>query len=237
MLPVDPLLGLRGPPLPPLNTASAPQPPRVMSPSVVVTEGIPPVSARLIERIRRWEFIDLALMLESADQGDPPAASSGCTSPSTPPAKNSRKAPSPIRDLTSWLQAYSRFMAVLLSAPATSKEQAAGLVAHQHLVIQLARDLGGRQWLVYDRDFREWAAAKQLKVWGELNLHIYGRCLSRPSPSMSVLNVASPATLTPVCFKWNQGHCQRPRCKYLHQCSECGGAHRRTQCPSRKWRK
>ena len=31
--------------------------------------------------------------------------------------------------------------------------------------IQLARDLGGNQWVEYDRAFREWAAAKKLRVW------------------------------------------------------------------------
>ena len=225
LLPADPLLALRRPPLPPLSQSAAPQPPRVMSPSVVVTEGIPPVSSQVIGRIRRWEFIDLSLLLEGADTGETSTSMDGCMAPSTPPAKTPRKSPSPIRDLTSWLQAYSRFMTVLLSAPATTKEEAAGLVAHQHLVIQLAQDLGGRQWLVYDQEFREWAAAKFIKVWGELNLSIYGRCLSHPSTSS-----VDEASSTPVCFKWNQGHCQRPRCKYLHQCSECGGSHRRSQC-------
>jgi len=81
-----------------------------MSAAVVVTEGILPVAAWNIEKIRCWEFVDLALLLESGDKGDPPGSSSGCTSPPTPPAKTPRTTPSPIRDLTTWPQAYSRVM-------------------------------------------------------------------------------------------------------------------------------
>ena len=50
-------------------------------------------------------------------------------------------------------------MVVLLSTLTTSGEEAAGLAAHQHLIFQLAQGLGGRQWLVYDWEYREWAAA------------------------------------------------------------------------------
>ena len=51
-------------------------------------------------------------------------------------------------------------MAVMLSAEAMSKDEAAGLVAHMHLILQLSRDLGDTQWLRYDQKFREWATAK-----------------------------------------------------------------------------
>ena len=37
---------------------------------------------------------------------------------------------------------------------------------------------GAAQWIKYDHDFREWATAKGARKWGELNLPIYGRCLS-----------------------------------------------------------
>ena len=45
-------------------------------------------------------------------------------------------------------------------------------------ILQLARDLGGNQWIQYDKVYREWAAAKEIKVWGELNLSIFGHCLA-----------------------------------------------------------
>ena len=73
------------------------------------------------------------------------------------PVKSQKKTAG-INDILSWVQ--TRFMAVLLTADATTKEEAAGLVAHQHLILQLVKNLGGKQWAKYDWEFREWASAK-----------------------------------------------------------------------------
>ena len=51
----------------------------------------------------------------------------------------------PINDILTWLHAFSIYMAALVSADTTSKEEAAGLAAHLHLILQLAKDLGGSQ--------------------------------------------------------------------------------------------
>ena len=69
-LPVDPLLGTA-------NNSSLQLPvplgthPEVVAktavPSVVISEGIPPTSVKIIEKIRRWEFIDLAKLLVNQD--------------------------------------------------------------------------------------------------------------------------------------------------------------------------
>ena len=53
-----------------------------------------------------------------------------------------------------------------------------GLWCHMHLINQLSQDLGCGQWLSYDSDFREWAAAKGVRKWGDINMAIYGKCLS-----------------------------------------------------------
>ena len=47
-----------------------------------------------------------------------------------------------------------------------------GLMAHMFLMAKLSRDLGDNHWLQYDKDFREWAAAKNLKVWGAESLNL-----------------------------------------------------------------
>ena len=67
-LPVDPLLGTANtstlsPPLTlPLGTATE-LIAKTAAPSVVITEGIPPISVKMIEKICRWEFIDLSKLL------------------------------------------------------------------------------------------------------------------------------------------------------------------------------
>ena len=76
---------------------------------------------------------------------------------------------------------HTRLIGVLLSDAATSKEEAAGLAVHLHVVLQVVQSLRDRQWLMYDWEYRVWAVAKGVRAWGDLNLPIYGRCLQRPA--------------------------------------------------------
>ena len=151
--------------------------------SVVVIEGIPPISVKMVERIRQWEFVDLAnlLILQDNKVDEAPFGLDkghlGYKAPSRAQGKHMV-----IDNIMSWLTAFSRLMAVLLTAEATSKDEAAGLAAHQHVILQLHNDLGNNRWLKYDVEYREWAAAKGVRVWGELNLPIYGRCLPQAQP-------------------------------------------------------
>ena len=87
--------------------------------------------------------------------------------------------------ITRWLKAYNIFAAALLSSEETTKEEAAGLVAHAYLILQLSEDLQDTQWSCYDQSFCEWAAAKGLRRWGEINLTIYA--------------VSHPAHVCPSC--------------------------------------
>ena len=50
-----------------LLPSSAPSPPPPQQ-SVLVTEGLPPLSACLLEQIPKWEFIDLTILLDLRDQ-------------------------------------------------------------------------------------------------------------------------------------------------------------------------
>ena len=71
-----------------------------------------------------------------------------------------------ISDLPTWIQAFSIYAAGLAAASSTTKEQVMSLMAHMFLMVQLSRDLGGNHWLQYDKDFREWAAAKKCESLG-----------------------------------------------------------------------
>ena len=81
-----------------------------------------------------------------------------------------------ISDIVSWMEAFSKYLAVLVSTEATYREEAAGLVAHMHQVVKLSQARGFK-WLKYDTEFWEWAAEKHVKQWGDMNMQIYGMCL------------------------------------------------------------
>ena len=258
-LPVDPLLSSSRPDDPAAETGSTsvaagleptgisllpPFTPPTHQPSVLVTEGLPPIPTRLLDRIRKWESTLLG------DRGNSQQVLSLTQSGQvlilgSNQATNKSKG---ILDIFSWLRAFSIYMAALVSADTTTRVEAAGLAAHLHLILQIAKDLGGGQWLEYDQSFREWAAARGLRKWGELNFSIYGRCLahsqkiteqtpvSQGSSTMAGRSGSATQKLKRTdrnyCFKWNEsGICNRSPCRFTHTCSNCGGNHRVVSCP------
>lgn len=222
------------------------------TPSVLIAEGIPPVPGKLLDKVRRWEFVDLAALLDGAGQKveDIPTLQDGrvVLIQSVEQAQRRRKQ---ISDIFMWSKAFAVYMAALASAPDTSSKEVVGLIAHLYLITQLSKDLGTSRCLKYDHDFREWAAAKGVRVWGELNLTIYGRCLAYQTPISSPAmesgsssgdsklrrgserkgKLASYTKRKGTCFKWNfENHCERVDCHFSHACFYCGEDHRAFSC-------
>lgn len=50
-----------------------------------------------------------------------------------------------VTDIFTWVQAYSILVDTLTSDKATTKEESVGLVAHQHIILQMARELSATQ--------------------------------------------------------------------------------------------
>lgn len=204
---------------------------------------MPPIPTKVLEKIQRWEYIELATLLDGAtyDTGNVTLCHNGdlLVLEASDRVQSKKKT---ITDIVTWLQAYTRFMAALVSADSTSKVESVGLIAHLHLILQLHRDLAGPQWLRYDKEFREWAAARGVRKWGELNLTIYGRCLSGQSLPRETARGQSTHypgdkrkgtmhTSELACFKWNFGEgCSKSPCRFPHTCLHCGGAHRAKGC-------
>lgn len=220
------------------------------STSSVIAEGMPPIPQKLLDKIRRWDYIDLALLLNDPyhkveelpiqQQGQVILFQS---------VEQAQKRKKQIEDISSWVQAFSVYVAALSSAETTTREEGVGLVAHLHLINQLARELGGSQWLKYDADYREWAAAKGVRTWGELNLALYGRCLSfrlgaptstpshgsRGSNSTASRSGGEKRSRRGACFQWNFDEtCERVECHFSHSCYYCGKNHKAKECDSAK---
>ena len=212
--------------------------------SIIVADGIPPIPLKISEKIRRWEFVDLASLLANDTPSDcvTTVVVNG-QSLTVPSSVNPTKKRRISLDIHSWSQAFSLYAAVLMSADSTTKAESAGLMAHMFSVLQIAKDLGGSQWLNYDRTFREWAAAKNIRCWGELNMPIFCQCLaiqqrSVPSAQPSEFGSKGGSGSAPgrqCCRKWNfmKESCKRAGCKFSHCCYYCGGPHKGSDCPSR----
>ena len=188
----------------------------------------------MLEKIQRWEYINLFTLLDGASYETPNVTvrhdGQLLVLETSDRAKSNRRL---ITDITMWLQAYTRFMTALVAADTTTKQESVGLAAHLHLILQLHKDLAGIQWIRYDKDFREWAATRGVRKWGELNLTIYGCCLSGQHPQ-SVPKEAghgqgsrqsgekrksTSLSRESACFKWNfEEECNRTPCRFTHTC-------------------
>lgn len=225
----------------------------VKTTSAIIAEGMPPIASRLLERIRKWEYIDLALLLgESGHKVEEvpfPLEGKVVLFQSLEQAQRRRRQ---IGDIHTWTQAFTMFTAALASASSTTKDEVVGLIAHSYLILQLSKDMGGLRWSKYDQEYREWAAAKGIRKWGDLNLTIYGRCLAvqtQMAPVAPQTATPSPSLARPkrgekrgkpsrgakkdgACFRWNfDGLCDRGDCQYLHVCYNCGESHQVLSCP------
>lgn len=133
--------------------------PASRSPSTaVIVEGLPPIASKLLERIRRWDYVDLADLLLEASAGNYEIPTSSQNQVILVQSLDQMRKKRHILDIETWLQAFSIYAAALTAIPATSKEESTGLLAHMYLITQIAKDLGGMQWYKYDKEFRERAA-------------------------------------------------------------------------------
>ena len=224
--------------------------PGTKNPMSVVAEGLPPIPTKLLEKIRRWEYVDLTLLLHDSKSEELAGYQPSNQVLVIQSVEQIQRKKKTISDLQTWIQAFSVFAAVLGSAPTTSQEETVGLWAHLHLIVQLHKDLGTRQSIKYDQDFREWAAAKGVRTWGDLNLPIYGRCLSVQQKAVTSVPSLAPPFVRPrrdkreysspgdshtrrgACFKWNfERTCPRVDCRYTHECYRCGEDHMVLDCP------
>ena len=105
------------------------------SASMIVVDGIAPIPTKLIEKIQRWELIDLSrlLSIEPSILDCSVVVINGQLI-RIEPYPQSRHSKLAISDIVSWMEAFSKYLAVLVSTEATSKEEAAGLVAYIHQV-------------------------------------------------------------------------------------------------------
>ena len=113
----------------------------------ILSEVLPPVPAKIVTRILRGEFIDMAELLRDNLEAQHRGALQDVPS-STGVSRSRREVP----DLLSWVQCFGIYTAVVASA---FPERVHKLLAYQTLIIREARRCGGKGWLAYDSFFRQ----------------------------------------------------------------------------------
>ncbi len=220
-------------------------------PPFTLGEGLPPVPAKLVTKILKGDFVDMAELLRDnieAERRRTRTTSAETCSNSTPGRRE-------VPDLFSWVQCFGVYAAVVASKNSEKVQQ---LLAYQTMIVREARRCGGRGWLAYDTMFRQQAAVKPDSDWSKLNNSLYsvtfmaqqngrGRtCIHCLETDHSVSECALAPAPRPgrhpqqqkdyateersyrrserserICYSWNDGRCAVPYCRYKHVCAKC----------------
>ena len=217
----------------------------------ILGESLPPIPAKLVAKIQKGEFVDMAELLRDNIEADRRRTKdSGAGGSAT--AQGWQE----VLDILSWIQCFGAYACIVAAVQPEKTQQ---LLAYQTMVVWEARRCGGTGWQAYDTMFRQQVSNDPKSDWSRLNSSLYavtflvqqnGRgksclycletdhaafeCASAPSKPQHPPNQEAKKDLTrakserspKVCYSWNDGCCAVPYCRYCHICAKCQGDHR-----------
>ncbi len=134
----------------------------------MLSEALPVVPAKLVRRIHRGEFVDMAELLKDNMEAERRRAALGGESSTSHGMKRVGRREVP--DLLSWLHCYSLFTAVVCES---HPEKVREMWAYQATMIAEAWRCGGRGWLIYDSAFRQQITSLGMADFGRINQSLY----------------------------------------------------------------
>lgn len=130
----------------------------------IIGEALPVVPGKLVRKIVRGEFVDMAELLKDNLEMERRRLAGGESWQGQRPSR--REVP----DFESWLQCFSAYAAVVGSRyPQKCRE----LWAYQAMMISEHRKCGGRGWLLYDSAFRQQIASLESTDFSKINQGLY----------------------------------------------------------------
>ena len=130
----------------------------------ILSEALPVVPAKLVKRILRGEYVDMAELLK--DNMEVERRRTVAEAEEGRARINRREVP----DMLSWLQCFSLYAAVVGSK---FPEKFQDLWAYQATIIAEHRRCDGRGWRLYDAGFRQQIVSIESAEFGKLNQALY----------------------------------------------------------------
>ena len=136
-------------------------------------EGLPVLPAKVVARILRGEYVEMAELLQDNIALDNKLTSAHSDGLSAGHLKSSKKREltEDVHGLLSWVECFNIYSSVLVTKyPALGK----ALTAYATTMVKEARRFGFRGWLQYDQLFRQHAAKDPTSAdWARLNSALY----------------------------------------------------------------
>ena len=210
--------------------------------------GLPPVPAKLAQRIQDGQFVEMVELLPEVLRGPIPYDDDQ--------QKSSKSKYRELNGIVDWIQCFSLYIAIVCRS---QPQWITDLLGYQNLIITSHMRFPDFSWATYDREFRQQAAATSVPEWSVLDNTLWN--LARQSATRSTVqssqtrsyeqNLMAPPTRlpswkTPVCIEWNENlgaGCPRPFCRYEHICYRCVNVpgipekrHKAIYCPNKERR-
>ena len=140
--------------------------PTLGSAPFILGQSLPVVPVKLVKRIIKGDYLDMAEML--SDNMEVERRRALAESEGGPSSKSTGRREVP--DMLSWLHCFSLYAAIVCSH---RPDRARQMWTYQTLMITEARRCGGRGWLLYDATFRQQAASRDNADFSRLNQSLY----------------------------------------------------------------
>ena len=217
----------------------------------MVSSGLPPIPAKLVNRIQEGLFVEMSDLL--------PDTLTSAEYNAGEDHADSRKSKHR-RDLSimEWVQSFAVYLAVVSR---TKPHRIADLLGYQQRIIQASYNRQPGCWADYDRQFRSKASATSSTNWSTIDLNIWNDAFpdhnmtygsstqSVPRSQYSTRRYTSnqtrraPLSQQRICLDWNDDpnpDCPHPHCKYDHLCYRCAynprivdNRHKAMFCPNK----
>ena len=219
--------------------------------------GFPPIPKKLADRILAGEFVDLA---------DLPPAKGKVRPLSTPEgsvllvhAHDFIQQKRLIPDLATWVQSFSLYTAVLCSK---SPERLTDMLGYMCQITRASQRFKWPSWVIYDQNFRQEAADRDIKVWSQMDPSLFAQCFTgqakgteswcktchsldhssdlcplKPPVNKRPRSSTYPSPPQETCKRYNKfnGNCNfGNRCRYAHKCLKCSGDHPASACSKKQ---
>ena len=134
------------------------------TPPFIMSEALPVIPGKLVKRILKGDFVDMAELLKDNAEMERRRLRAGESS------HGQRQSRREIPDFNSWLHCFSLYAAVVGSKyPQKCKD----LWAYQAMMIAEHRKCGGRGWLLYDSAFRQQIVSLEEAKFATINQSLY----------------------------------------------------------------
>ena len=217
---------------------------------ILISDGLPPVPARLVKRIKQGIFVEMSELL-------PDHLGSADANVEKEDRHTNKTKLNEVNNIIDWIQCFGIYIAVLSRS---TPERVADLVGYQSLIISASHYQRAGRWVVYDRRFRLKASAANIKIWSAIDITIWNMVfpnypLGTYQPSQSQLMIPANTYRPPrqpvpepkfqICLKWNENPegCSRASCRFDHICYRCvhnprilDKNHKAIECPHREKR-